>query len=122
VPNSSGDVGVGENELKRALHARRRRNDEVTDKITALQASVFPCAHGYIRGKFSCPMEQSATPMGPKLREYDDRPSPLLCGSLHAEWRLRGLREWGDVPAGSSFINEVGIPVVFQVPWGKTNK
>lgn len=34
-PNSSGDVGVGENELKRVLHARQRRNDEVTDKITA---------------------------------------------------------------------------------------
>ena len=27
-----------------------------------------------------------------------------------------------NVPAGSSFINEVSIPVVFQVPWGKTNK
>jgi len=27
-----------------------------------------------------------------------------------------------EVPAGSSFINQMGTPVVFQVPWGKTNK
>lgn len=40
-------------------------------------------------------MEQSATPMGPKLREYDDRPSPLLRGSLHARMEAKGFAGMG---------------------------
>jgi hypothetical protein len=65
---------------------------------------------------------RTSTVIGPGLesRKYDDWLFAPRLRNLHMPaWMAKKVGR--EVPAGSSFINQICIPVVFQVPWGKTN-
>jgi hypothetical protein len=96
--------------------------DQISAGVRSFLGSVIGCsleAYGFSRCKISFAPWNSVTPTGPKLREYDDRLLPTSPCSPHAEWRPRGLWGWAGRACRVQFHKRSGIPVVFQVPWGK---